>query len=121
MVPNIAGSDPGGARQSKLVEKPVDVPFLPAAKAIYDQRNSVLSKDDPESRCLPPGVPRMMATPFPFQIFQLSDRIVFIFEGGAHVWRTIPMDGRNIRQTRTPLSWATRSATGKETHWWSMS
>ena len=66
VVPNIAGSDPGGARQSKLVEKPVDVPFLPAAKAIYDERNAVLSKNDPESRCLPPGVPRMMATPFPF-------------------------------------------------------
>src|SRR5665213_3953307 len=32
VVPNIAGSDPGGARQSKLIEKPVDVPFLPWAK-----------------------------------------------------------------------------------------
>jgi hypothetical protein len=94
VVPNIAGSDPGAARQSKLVEKPVDVPFLPWAKKVYDERNAVLSKNDPESRCLPPGVPRMMATPFPFQIFQESDRIIFIFEGGAHVWRVIPMDGR---------------------------
>ena len=102
VVPNIAGSDPGGARQSKLIEKPVDVPFLPPAKVVYDQRNSVLSKDDPESRCLPPGVPRMMATPFPFQIFQLSDRVLFIFEGGAHVWRSIPTDGRQHPKDPNP-------------------
>src|SRR5579862_9043970 len=54
VVPNIAGADAGGARQTKLVEKPVDVPFLPWAKEVYDQRNATLSKDDPESRCLPP-------------------------------------------------------------------
>jgi hypothetical protein len=35
-----------------------------------------------------------MATPFPFQIFQVSDRVLFVFEGGAHVWRTIFTDGR---------------------------
>ena len=35
-----------------------------------------------------------MATPFPFQIFQLPDRVLFVFEGGAHMWRTIFTDGR---------------------------
>jgi hypothetical protein len=50
-----------------------------------------LSKDDPESLCLPPGIPRMMNTPFTFQIHQLPDRILFIFEGGAHVWRSVSM------------------------------
>ena len=39
-------------------------------------------------------IPRLMATPFPFQIFQQSDRVLFVFEGGAHVWRTIFTDGR---------------------------
>ena len=57
---------------------------------------SELSKDDPEGLCLPPGIPRMYATPFPFQIFQQPDRVIFIFEGAAHVWREIftPTDGR---------------------------
>ena len=53
------------------------------------------TKDDPEGSCLPPGIPRMYATSFPFQIYQLSDRILFVFEGGAHMWRVVYMDGRN--------------------------
>lgn len=76
-------------RQMKMVDQKVDVPFQPWAKTLYDKRYLELSKDDPESLCLPPGIPRMMATPFAFQIFQLEDRVIFVFEGGAHVWRTI--------------------------------
>src|SRR5579871_1067751 len=82
------------ARQTKMVDKPVEVPFLPWAKAVYDERAATLSKDDPESFCLPPGVPRMMNTPFPMQIYQLPDRILQVYEGGAHMWRVIYMDGR---------------------------
>jgi hypothetical protein len=44
----------------------------------------------------------MMATPFPFQIFQLSDRVLFVFEGGAHVWRTIYTDGRAHQKDPNP-------------------
>jgi hypothetical protein len=88
---NLAGlGDPNRSQ----VEKIVDVPFQPWAKALYETRQADLQRYDPESRCLPPGLPRMMATPFPFQIFQLSDRVLFIFEGGAHVWRTVYTDGR---------------------------
>ena len=72
------------------VEKIVDVPFQPWAKAVYEERQANLQKYDPESRCQPPGIPRMMATPFPFQIFQLTDRVLFIFEGGAHTWKYDP-------------------------------
>lgn len=72
----------------------VDVPFRPEAKRIFDERTANHSKDDPEGFCLPPGVPRMMYTPYPAQIYQMADRILFIFEGGAHVWRIIWMDGR---------------------------
>jgi hypothetical protein len=92
-IVNIAGVGPSGPRRSP-VEKIVDVPFQPWAKTLYEQRLANLSKDDPEGLCLPPGIPRMMATPFPFQIFQLPGRIVFVFEGGAHVWRIVYMDGR---------------------------
>ncbi|HEY1240053.1 MAG TPA: hypothetical protein VGF16_05825 [Bryobacteraceae bacterium] len=72
----------------------VEVPFKPEAKKIFDERTANHSKDDPEGFCLPPGVPRMMYTPYPAQIYQMADRILFIFEGGAHVWRLIWMDGR---------------------------
>ena len=72
----------------------IDVPFKPEAKKIFDYRTQTNSKDDPEGFCLPPGVPRMMYTPYPTEIFQLPERIVFVYEGGAHVWRNIWMDGR---------------------------
>src|SRR5580765_8928223 len=91
VIANIAGV---GDPCRSPVEKIVDVPFQAWAKAVYEQRQANLQQHDPESRCLPPGIPRLMATPFPFQIFQLSDRVLFVFEGGAHVWRTIFTDGR---------------------------
>ena len=39
----------------------------------------------------------MMTTPYPMEILQLPEqkRILMIFEGGAHVWRIIYMDGRS--------------------------
>jgi len=93
IIENIAGVGPG-APQRTPVEQVVDVPFQPWAKALYELRIANLQKDDPEGYCLPPGVPRMMATPFPFQIYQLPDRVIFLYEGGAHVWRVIYTDGR---------------------------
>ncbi len=74
--------------------KPVEVPFNEKGKAEFDHATATNSKDDPEGFCLPPGVPRMMYTPYPTEIFQLPERIVFVYEGGAHVWRNIWLDGR---------------------------
>jgi hypothetical protein len=76
------------------IEKKQVVPFTPKGDGVYRERLENFQKEDPEARCLPPGVPRMLYTPYPTQIMQLADRIVFIYEGGAHVWRIIWMDGR---------------------------
>jgi len=53
-------------------------------------------KYDPEGQCMPPGGPRMFATPYPMEIIQSPEtkRIWIVFEGGTHVWREIHMDGR---------------------------
>lgn len=83
-----------GRRGRQMVEKVVDVQMLPWAKKFFDVADGNLSKDDPEGFCLPPGVPRMAATPFPFQIYQLPDRLIFVYEGGAHMWRIVYTDGR---------------------------
>jgi len=93
IIANIAGLGPGGPARSP-VEKIVEVPFQPWAKTLYEQRLANLAKDDPEGQCLPPGIPRMMATPFPFQIYQFPGRVIFVYEGGAHVWRVVYTDGR---------------------------
>jgi hypothetical protein len=71
----------------------VDVPFLKAAKAKFED-NHAHPANDPASRCLPEGVPRITYTPNAFEILQLPNRIVFVYEGGTHIWRTVWMDGR---------------------------
>jgi hypothetical protein len=92
-IGDMAGTGGGFAGTAQPDQK-IDVPFLPWAKAAFQQRNATLTKDDPEGFCLPPGIPRMYATSFPFQIYQTPNRIVFVFEGGAHMWRVVYMDGR---------------------------
>jgi len=94
---NGGGERPGpelAAQQAKLLDRVQDLPMLPWTKVVYEERQANVSKDDPEGFCLPPGVPRMMNTPFPMQIYQLPDRILQVYEGGAHMWRVIFMDGR---------------------------
>ena len=92
-VGDMAGTG-GGFAGSAQPEKKIDVPFLPWAKAEYERRNANITKDDPEGFCLPTGIPRLYATSFPFQIYQLPNRILFVFEGAAHMWRVVYMDGR---------------------------
>jgi len=84
----------GGARGGAKSEP--QVPFLPWAIGIYNYNSSNNSKYDPEGYCLPPGGPRLMATPYPMEIIQLPEqkRIFMVFEGATHIWREIYMDGR---------------------------
>lgn len=88
------GTADGGGRGGAKSEP--QVPFQPWAAAVYDYNSKNNSKYDPEGYCLPPGGPRLMATPYPMEILQLPEqkRIVMIFEGATHIWREIYMDGR---------------------------
>jgi hypothetical protein len=72
------------------------IPFQPWSAAVYDYNSHNESKYDPEGFCLPPGGPRLFATPYPAEIIQLPDqkRIIMTFEGATHTWREIYMDGR---------------------------
>ncbi len=54
-----AGGGRGGTKSEPWV------PFLPWAAAVYDYNSANQSKYDPEGYCLPPGGPRLMATPYP--------------------------------------------------------
>src|SRR5580765_2295587 len=47
-IVNLSGTGTGGPNRSP-VEKLVEVPFKPAAKAEYERRLATLSKDDPEA------------------------------------------------------------------------
>ncbi len=69
------------------------VPFQPWAKLRF-QENNAKQQSEMDLRCLPPGVPRITLQARPFEIVQMPNRILFVYEGGAHVWRQVWMDGR---------------------------
>jgi hypothetical protein len=94
--PDLSGAwQPNAIRENvNLVATGVKVPFQPWAEKVYQQHRDNISRDDPEARCLPPGVPRMTTTPYPFRIMQTPGLTLIVYEGGAHVWRQIFTDGR---------------------------
>jgi hypothetical protein len=73
-----------------------DPPLNAAGKAAYAMIQAGLKDgsivDKARKVCVPDGVPRVLATPFPFQIFQIpSDQVTFLFEMN-HQTRTVLMD-----------------------------
>ena len=94
--PDLSGAwEPNAFRQNvDLPKTGVDVPFQPWAEKVYRDHKDNMSKDDPEGHCLPPGVPRLSTTPYPFRIVQTPNLTIIVYEGGAHVWRQIFTDGR---------------------------
>ena len=80
--------------QAALKEIDKAIPFQPWAEELYLERKANFPKDGAESRCLPPGGPRMTTAPYPFRIVQTPKLMIMLYEGGAQVWRQIYMDGR---------------------------
>ena len=76
-----------------------DTPFRPRAEALVKQRQVESSNrtpdsgPDPTERCIPPGIPRTMFQPFPWEIVQTRDRVIMIFEYQSLI-RQIFTDGR---------------------------
>jgi hypothetical protein len=76
-----------------------DPPFQPWAEAKFKELQSEkLHQDpddgpDPTERCIPPGIPRTMLQPFPWEIVQTRDRVIMIFEYQSLI-RQIFTDGR---------------------------
>lgn len=103
-TPNLGGTVPNKGYwapaqfqdYTTIVIDPKEIPFQPWSQALAAQRKASSSFHDPNGLCLPPGGPRMMTTPYPMEIIQMPEqkRILMIYEGAAHVWRMIYMDGR---------------------------
>ncbi len=81
-----------------------EIPFQPWARALFDFREANLHADDPHSRCVPAGPVRQVTTVNGFEIIQQPelDRVTFIFGGGVHTWRHIPLDGRPLPDVDDP-------------------
>jgi hypothetical protein len=63
--------------------------------------NDVWNHVDPTSRCVFPGVPRVNTSPYPFQIVQLPDKVIFLYEY-MHNFRVVYTDGRGHRPEWEP-------------------
>ena len=63
--------------------------------------NDVANIIDPTARCILPGVPRVNNSPYPMQIMQMPDRVVFVYEY-MHNFRVIYTDGRGHRESWEP-------------------
>jgi hypothetical protein len=74
---------------------PGTVSLLPPAAAALRERRDTHGKDDPQGFCLPAGVPRHTAVPFPFRIMQLPGMVVILYEYGLS-WRQVFIDGRAL-------------------------
>jgi hypothetical protein len=81
--------------------KPGEVPFQPWAQELYKHRRDTLSKEDPTGRCIPGGVPRSTAVPYPFKILTTPNIVVVLYEA-VHAYRQIFTDGRPLPKDPNP-------------------
>jgi hypothetical protein len=82
--------------------KPEEAPFQPWAKALSEQRQANLHKDDPLALCMPPGVPRIN-TIAPFKIVQNPQLVIILYETTAtSAFRQIFTDGRPLPKDPQP-------------------
>jgi hypothetical protein len=63
-----------------VVEGDGKIPYKPEAAAIKKENSENWIDRDPELKCYLPGVPRAMYMPYPFQIFQSTNKIQMLFE-----------------------------------------
>lgn len=70
-----------------------EIPYTPASKAKYDFNQTGKGQaQDPESWCLPAGVPRSTGLPYPLRFMQSPDLISILLEGNVHSYRLILMN-----------------------------
>ena len=86
--------------------KPEEVPSQPWAKALSDQRQEGIHKDDPLAQCMPPGVPRVETHgDHPFKVIQMPREVIMLYETSTNeVFREIYTDGRMLPKDPQP-SW----------------
>ena len=82
-------ADKAAGRAAPPPEPPPYKPDADAKRQYYLARRGI---DDPMGRCLLTGVPRIQYRPLPFEIVQLPNRTIILYEI-HHAFRIIPTDG----------------------------
>jgi hypothetical protein len=71
-------------------------PLQPWAKQLLKERRDTLGKTDPNARCIPVGIPKVVPAPnTPFRIVQTLDRTIILYERNT-MFRQIFTDGRPL-------------------------
>lgn len=99
-APDSEGPDISGvwwASAYSTTIKPIDngsLPFTPAGKAAYEANMAGLKngtlEDKARTLCIPDGVPRILGTPYPFEIVQTRGQVTIVYEMN-HTIRLIDM------------------------------
>src|SRR5262249_56070677 len=76
-------------------------PMLPAAEALYKQRQANFMADRPSARCLPHGIPDQMLIRVPMKIVQNPGLTLILYEEFAR-FRQIFTDGRSFPPVSAP-------------------
>jgi hypothetical protein len=95
----------GGVPAGEGVVVGGEIPYQPWAAAKKEENAREWLKRDPEIKCFMPGVPRATYMPYPFQILQGTNKIVFAYEF-AGATRTIHMDTVGDSPSPTWMGWS---------------
>lgn len=81
------------------------IPYLPAAAAKKQENFAHRWTDDPEIKCYMPGVPRANYMPYPFQIVQSANTILFTYSYAGAV-RTVRMGLKEQSPVDSWMGWS---------------
>jgi len=81
------------------------IPYKPAALQHRDENRAGWPKSDPEAKCYMPGIPRANYMPYPFQIVQGQNDILFVYEF-ATASRIVHMSGHQEAPLDSWMGWA---------------
>lgn len=81
------------------------IPYKPAALKQRDENRAGWPKSDPEAKCYMPGIPRANYMPYPFQIVQGQNDILFVYEF-ATASRIVHMSNHQESSLDSWMGWA---------------
>lgn len=82
-----------------------EIPYLPAALAKRNANRADWVKLDPEVKCFMPGIPRATYMPYPFQIVQSKDNVIFTYEY-ASASRIVRMNSQEKSPAPAWMGWS---------------
>lgn len=82
-----------------------EIPYIPAAAAKQQQNFKDRMKLDPEVKCYLPGVPRAEYMPYPFQIVESPQNIMFVYEYAGAV-RVVNMGAPTKAPADSWMGWS---------------